>query len=237
MAADPSEPAPATPRPLRERVRRGIVEALRHELDRRVAGRLVGAGVLGGSGALGALWIVSDHPLGHHPDWHAAAFAAVWTALLVVVTAFVLLDLRTSSLPLSKAAGVALVGLGVAGLCGAACPDGHFLNWWLGTEVGDELRSLGGLPLSALCFGVVTSLAIAAISAALAPGRELRGGGRPALAAALLVLLLAPGVALQSVGTSWQVFLAWLGGTAAGAYLGLAGVLAARFQRPGAPPD
>jgi len=38
----------------------------------------------------------------------------------------------------------------------------------------------------------------------------------------MLLLLLSPGVALQSFDTSWAVFWSWLLGTAAGAYAGVA---------------
>jgi hypothetical protein len=39
----------------------------------------------------------------------------------------------------------------------------------------------------------------------------------------MLLALLAPGLALQSIGTSWAVFFGWLAGTGAGAYAGVAG--------------
>jgi hypothetical protein len=46
----------------------------------------------------------------------------------------------------------------------------------------------------------------------------------------MLLLLLTPGVALQSFGTSALVFVAWLLGTGAGAYAGVALGVAARKQ-------
>ena len=50
----------------------------------------------------------------------------------------------------------------------------------------------------------------------------------PLLPAAVLLVLLLPGVALQSVDTSFGVFVGWLGGTAFGAYLGVAGGILVR---------
>ncbi|MCZ7618928.1 MAG: hypothetical protein M5U32_11700 [Myxococcota bacterium] len=44
----------------------------------------------------------------------------------------------------------------------------------------------------------------------------------------MITLLLLPGIALQSVGTSLDVFVFWLAGVALGAYLGVAGMLAGR---------
>jgi hypothetical protein len=37
----------------------------------------------------------------------------------------------------------------------------------------------------------------------------------------MLLLLLAPGVALQSIGTSWGIFAAWMLGTGAGSWAGV----------------
>jgi peptidoglycan/LPS O-acetylase OafA/YrhL len=45
---------------------------------------------------------------------------------------------------------------------------------------------------------------------------------RPLLPAAILLVLLSPGVALQSVHTAWDVSAGWLVGTAAGAFAGVA---------------
>ena len=69
--------------------------------------------------------------------------------------------------------------------------------------------------------GLVASLFVAAVAALLVLGDSRRAPIQPLLPAAMLLLLLAPGVALQSVGTSWGVFAAWLLGTAAGSYLGI----------------
>lgn len=213
-----------TPAGLREEVRAGIVTALQRDFERRggrTARLLVLAGVIGVAGSLGAILLVADHPFGHHAPWHVAAFTAVWAGLLIVSLALALLQVRTPELPLARSASVGLIGLGIAGLCGAACPDPHFLAWWSGTRAGEELMAIGGLPVSALCFGLVTSLSFGATSAFLAIGTDLAARIRPTLPAAMLLLLLAPGVALQSVGTSWMVFAGWLLGASFGAWSGV----------------
>jgi hypothetical protein len=173
-------------------------------------------------GAIGAVLLISGHPFGHHAPWHVAVFASVWAGLLVVSLSIAFLQVRTPSLPLAHAACVGILGLGLAGICGAACPDPHFLHWWSATGVGAELASMGGLALSALCFGGVTSLFIAAVAAFVALGSGVRPLVRPLVPAAVLLLLLSPGVALQSVDTSWGVFLGWILGTGGGSYAGVA---------------
>lgn len=213
-----------TPTDLRDGVRSGIVASIRRDVDQRggrTARLLASAGLIGIAGAVGAVLLVSGHPFGHHAPWHVAVFASVWAGLLVVSLSIAFLQVRTPSLPLARAAGVGILGLGLAGLCGAACPDQHFLHWWSATEAGTTLESAGGLALSALCFGAVTTLFFGVVSAFVALVGA-RVSVRPPLPAAMLLLLLAPGVALQSVGTSWGVFGAWLLGTSAGAYAGVA---------------
>lgn len=59
-------------------------------------------------------------------------------------------------------------------------------------------------------------------------GGRVRPPVRPLLPAATLLLLVAPGVVLQSVGMLWRVLLGWLLGTAVGAYLGVAGSIRIR---------
>jgi hypothetical protein len=221
----------STPPELRESVRSGIGAALRSDFDLRgaqTARLLVLAGVVGVAGALGATLLVAGHPFGHHAQWHVAVFSAVWAGLLFVTLAIVLLQVRTPSLPLARSASVGLISLGLAGACGAACPDPHFLAWWSHTRLGAQLAAVGGPALSALCFGLVTSLVIGAVAVVLALGRSRGSPIGPALPAAVLLLLLSPGVALQSVGTSWMVFFGWLVGTAGGAYVGVASALRLR---------
>lgn len=214
-----------TPPDVRDGVRSGIYAAIKRDVERRgghTARLLAAAGVVGVVGAVGLTLLVSGHPFDHHPAWHVAVFSAVWAGLLVVSLAVAFLRVRTPSLPLARSASVGLLGLGVAGICGVVCPDPHFLAWWSSTSVGTGLVESGGLAVSALCFGVVSSLFVGASAAFLALGDASRAPIRPFLPAAMLLLLLAPGVALQSVDTSWRVFLFWLLGTAAGCYFGVA---------------
>jgi hypothetical protein len=131
-----------TPAELREGVRAGILGALRGDVE-PAAGALRACSSGGrdrSRGALGATLLVAVHPFDHHPTWHVATFSALWAGLLVVALAIALLQVRTPSLPLARSAAVGLVGLGIAGLCGAACPDGHFLDWWSSTPLGPDRR-------------------------------------------------------------------------------------------------
>jgi hypothetical protein len=121
------------------------------------------------------------------------------------------------------AASVGILGLGLAGICGAACPDQHFLHWWSRTGFGASVEGAGGQAVSALCFGLVTTLFVGAVAAFVLLGPRQAPPVRPLLPAAMLLVLLAPGVALQSVGVASGVLSAWLAGSAAGAWLGVAG--------------
>lgn len=213
-----------TPAALREQVRSGILASLERDLEQRggrTARRLLIAGLVGVPGAIGATLLLSGHPYGHHPPWHAVVFGALWTGVLVVCLAVALLDIRTPSLPLARSARIAMIGLGLAGICGAACPDAHFLHWWVSTSPGGWLAGWGGRALSALCFGVVTALGVGVgatmIGLSISRARMLH----PLVPAAMLLAVLAPGIALQSVGERWAVLSSWLLGSAAGAYLGV----------------
>ena len=213
-----------TPPDLREGVRSGILASLERDLDQRggrTARRLLIAGVVGVVGAVGVTLLLSGHPFGHHPSWHAVVFGAVWTGLLVVCLSLALLEVRTPSLPLARSAQVAMLGLGLAGICGAACPDQHFLRWWSGTAVGGGLVDGGGLALGALCFGLASALAFGAGAAFVGLGGKHEPPARPLLPATMLLALLAPGIALQSIDTSWAEFVSWLVGTGGGAYAGV----------------
>jgi hypothetical protein len=226
-----------TPPELREGVRSGILATLRRDVEMRggrTARLLATAGVIGVAGAVGVTLLLSGHPYGHHPSWHAVVFGAVWTGLLVVCLALALLGVRTPSLPLARSALVAMLGLGLAGICGAVCPDQHFLHWWSGTALGAGLTEAGGPAVGALCFGLVTTLAFGAGATLVGSGTR-REPMRPLLPAAMLLVLLAPGVALQSVDTSWGVFWSWLLGTAGGAYAGVE--IGIRLRPAGGGPD
>lgn len=220
-----------TPLDVREGVRTGIMSALERDTELRggrTARLLVAAGALGVIGAIGMVRMLSGHPYGHHPSSHVILFTAVWSGLLVVAMALALLQVRTPSMPLARAACVGILGLGIAGACSALCPDQHFLDWWVSTSAGSRLRSMGGLPLSALCFGGITTLVFGTVATIAGLGGRHRGPIGPLLPAAMLLLLLTPGVALQSFGAPALVFVAWLLGTGAGAYAGVALGLAAR---------
>ena len=224
----PNEPTPPTE--IREGVREGILTALNRDVElrgARTARLLFAAGAIGAAGAAGLTLLLSGHPFGHHPAWEMAALPAVWAGLLIICLALAFLQIRTPSLPLAHSASVAILGLGAAGICGAACPDPHFLQWWSGTALGRQLTVSGGHALGALCFGLVTSIFFGAVSAFAVLGRR-RASVRPLLPATLLLLLLAPGVALQSVDTTWGVAAGWLMGTAAGTYAGVSGGIGLR---------
>jgi len=214
-----------TPPDVREGVRSGILASIKHDVELRggrTARLLLAAGVIGVAGAVGMTLLISGHPFGHHPPWHVAVFSAIWAGLLVVSFAIAFLQIRTPTLPLARAASVGILGLGLAGLCGAVCPDQHFLQWWSSTGIGAPLTQTGGLSVSALCFGLVATLFVGMVAAFLVLGDAPRPV-KPLLPAAVLLTLLVPGVALQSVDTSFGVFAGWLAGTAAGAYLGVLG--------------
>ena len=174
--------------------------------------------------------LVSGHPFGHHPPWHLVLFAAIWSGLLVVALATMMLRVRTPALPLAQAVGVGVVALGLAGLCGAICPDPHFLDWWSTTRLGESAAAVGGVGFSVLRFGFVTTLAVGIGATLLVQGA---GGGtlRPCLPAIMIVLLLAPGVALQSLGTSWLIVAGWFFGIMLGAYFGVSIPSAFRVHR------
>lgn len=218
------------PTDVREGVRSGILASIRHDVEMRgghTARLLVAAGTIGALGAIGLTRMLADHPFGHHPSWHLVVFTAVWASLLVVSLALVFLQIRSPSLPISYAASVGILGLGIAGICGSFCPDPHFLTWWSGTRMGRSLSQVGGLAFCALCFGFVATSFVGIVSALIVPRVRGRRFGI-LLPAAVLTMLLMPGVALQAVDTSGQVLIAWLLGTAIGAFVGVASGLGFR---------
>ncbi|MFQ5416271.1 MAG: hypothetical protein ACE5FL_04385 [Myxococcota bacterium] len=234
VATENERPPPG----IREEVRSGILTSIKHDVELRggrTARLLLAAGVLGVTGALGVTLLISGHPFGHHPPWHVAVFSAVWAGLLVVSFAIAFLQVRTPSVPLARAVSVGILGLGLAGVCGAVCPDQHFLHWWSKTGIGAPLTHSGGPALSALCFGLVTTLFFGAIAAFLVLKDSRHPPVKPILAAGILLILLAPGLALQSVGAPLGVFAGWLAGTAAGAFTGVAAGIRARVLLSSAP--
>jgi hypothetical protein len=217
-----------TPAELREGVRSSIRAALAEDVEQRggrTARRLAAAGAIGVTGTLGTILLLSGHPFDHHSPWHLLVFTAVWAGLLVVSVSLALLGVRTPSLPLARASSIAILGLGIAGVCGALCPDPHFLGWWAGSGPGRWLSDLGGLALGAACFGLLSAVLVGATASMVTFRRARATPIRPLLPAAMLLMLLLPAIALQSVGTSYDVFAGWLLGSAAGSYLGVAGGL------------
>ncbi len=230
IESEMSTDSESTPPGVREGVRAGILDTIKHDVELRggrTARLLAAAGLVGVAGALGVTLLVSTHPFGHHPPWHVAFFSAVWAGLLVVSFAIAFLQVRTPSLPLARYAAVGILGLGMAGICGVICPHPHFFDWWSATDIGMPLTRTFGLTCSALCFGLVATLFFGFASAILVLG-DLRRPVSPLLPAAVLFTLLAPGVVLQSVDASFGVSVGWLAGTGAGAYLGVAGGIRAR---------
>ena len=78
----------------------GILAAIAQDVELRggrTARRLVSAGVVGVTGAIGAVLIVSTHPFDHHPHWHEMIFGAVWSGILVVSVALGLMGERTKT--------------------------------------------------------------------------------------------------------------------------------------------
>ena len=223
------------PGEVREGVRQALLTSLTEDFEMiggRTARRLIVAGVAGVAGAVGATLLVSGHSFDHHAPWQVGIFSAVWAGLLVVALALGLLRIRTPSLALGQAAMVGVTGLAVAALCSFLCSKQHFLDWWGETAAGAWLVGTGGLPASALCFGLTTSLFFGAAAALIVFSKERERHPRAYLPAAMILLLLTPGMALQSVDTSLGIFVAWMLGTGIGAYCGVVGGLFARSMLP-----
>jgi hypothetical protein len=226
-------PDERAPNSLREGVRSGILSALARDFDlagARTARRLVTAGFVGVAGAVGLTLMLAGHPFDHHPPWHVAFFSALWAGLLVVALSLVLLGVRTPTLRIGEAASVGVLGLGLAGFCGALCPDPHFLRWWTATDAGAWLAGVAGLGSAAFCLGVATAFAVALPATIVVVRRAPFPGRATAPPAGALLTLLLPGIALQSVGTSVTVFAAWALGSALGAWTGVASGLALRAR-------
>lgn len=231
VSPDSSAGASPTPTGLREGVRDALLASLERDLDQRGGAtlrHLLAAGIIGVIGALGATLLVAQHPFGHNAGWHEIVVSTVWAGLLILALTLAFLRIRMPGLGIGQAAQVGVLALGLAGVCGSLCSDQHFLTWWSASPIGSQLFDAVGLPVSAACFGLVATLAFAALStlAVARPARTERL--RSVLPAAMITLLLLPGIALQSVGTSLDVFVFWLAGVALGAYLGVAGMLAGR---------
>jgi hypothetical protein len=223
------------PDEIREGVREALLISLRQDFEMiggRTARRLMAAGIGGILGAVGMTLLVSAHHWGDHPPQHLSILSAVWAGLLVVVLAFGLLGVRTPRLALGQAAIVGVVGLALAALCSFLCANQHFLQWWGDTVLGERLLGIAGFRASTLCFGLLTSFFFGVVSALVVFPKDRSRQPKPLLPATMIVVLLAPGLILQSMGTSPGVFLTWTAGTAIGAYLGVASGLFTRSLLP-----
>jgi len=224
-----------TPDALREGVRSAVSAALVRDIEHRggrTGGQLVLSGVLGVAGGLAVTWLVAAHPLDHHPRWHLAFYSTLWTGLLIVALALAMLDVRTPRWPIATAARAAVLALGIAGVCGWCCSDQHFLGWWSMTTLGSWIaRTTGSAGLNAFCFGSVATIVFALVAALPTLPRRTGAGRRLPITAAFIALLMAPGIALQSTGTSLAVFAAWMGGTVVGALGGVAVAIALVTRR------
>ena len=213
------------PTDLARDVRAGILAALAQDVELRggrTARRLASAGLVGVAGAVGATLIVSAHPFGHHPYWHAVVFSTVWAGLLIVSLSLLLLRVRTPELPIARAAAVGLGGLGLAGICNLLCPDPHVMGWWLESTAGAAIAERTSPWSSALCFGFGSVFLFALVPGVLLLPPSLSSRAGLLLTAFFVTVLLLPGVALASFGLSLGVFLGWLAGVVAGACAGVA---------------
>jgi len=217
--------------PVRDAVRAGIVYSLEQDVERRggrTAGLLAVAGFAGVLAAAGATSLIAAHPFDHHPPWHATLTSIAWAGLLVVAFAIALLRVRTPAWPLAHAALVGLIGVGAAGVCGALCPDRHFLAWWSGTAAGRSIASLVGPEMGVACFGVVATFAIGAISAFLPPPPRTDETAHWIAAVSTLVALLLPAIVLQWFGEPAGILVGWIFGAIVGAGCGVAVGIGAR---------
>jgi hypothetical protein len=194
---------------VREGVRDALLRALSEDFDRiglRTALRLIAAGSMGVAGAVGTTLAVTVQGSRLHDAWHLAVCGTVWTGLLVVGLSLLLLRIRTPTMAVGRAAAAGVLGLALAAACSALCPEPRFLDWWVTTALGGWARVAGGLAVSALLLGLVTTLLFGSATAFLVLRERRPTAWSPFLPAAILVVLLAPGVALHSVGTSFGVF-------------------------------
>ena len=220
---------------LREGVRRGILDALAHEIDRNsagVVGRLAAAGAFGIAGAVGSVMLFSGDLLRNGHGWYLAVCAAGWSGLLVACFAVALLRIRIQRIPLTQACVLALLGLGLAAILGLLCPDRHHLAWWSSTPLGGLVLERGGPGAAAFGLGACSALLIgggATVILALR-GVAFRGAMLPGI---LLFLMLWPVVVLQSAAAPGFVFVWWSAGLLFGSYAGVAlGLWPARRLHP-----
>ena len=217
-----------SPDALREGVRVGVLEALKEDYNWRgtwAAKRLATAGVAGVVIAVAMTLLFSGNGLTHEHAYHVAICGAAWAGLLIECFAFVLLRLRTRALPLVQAAGLGLVGLGLAAAVALCCPEPLYLDWWLSTRLGAWLETAGGQPASAFGLGLASAafLGLAATLITIWRGGKLSDATIPSM---VLSVLLLPGILLQCLGSSpMAVFTSWSAGTVLGSLGGIMGAM------------
>ena len=229
--------APPTPGSLREGVRKGILGALREDLDRTSGATtrsLALAGVLGVATAIGAVILFSGGTLASVHGWHLAFCAAAWAGILVECFLVVLLRIEGRRLSLGHATTLALVGFLLAAALGVLCPHPHYIEWWSATRAGAASRHFAGDPGNAFCFGLCLAGAIA-FGASLIANFRSTAPRSVWLSAILLFLLMWPAMILQLSKVAITVFAAGTLGLLVGIGFGLgAGVAIDRLgNRPG----
>lgn len=219
-----------SPAALREGVRRGIADALEREIDRRSTSTAVRLGLAGGGGiavTLCALLCFAGRSSGMHSPWHLAVCGTLWAGLLVASLGAIALRVQPKTVPLRQTAEVGVIGLLLAALMGAACPEPGYLAWWLGTGLGAASAAVAGESGGALLLGLGAALAVG-FGASLLVSLRLPGMRGSLLPALHLFVLLWPGLLLQSHGYPASVLLAWSVGTILGAAAGIrAGIASA----------
>lgn len=225
------EHIPAEVSARREAVRLGVRDALAREVDftsRKTALRVSAAGGLGFATAVTAIGLFA--PGGSTTDpVHFAVCAVAWSSLVVVLFALGMLRIGTPRLPLAESALLALIGLALAAVLGAVCPNPQMLMWWMETAFGRWATNALGLEASSLCMGLCLALVAGAGAAVLV---SVRAAGRPSifLPALLLFFAIWPSVIVQSMGESGMTLASWSVGLAIGACFGVAaGTLARRI--------
>jgi len=208
---------------VREGVRLGIRDALARDVDRtsaRTVRRLAIAGVLGLASAASAVALFARGSSELADPMHLALCAAAWSSVLVIAYAFVLLRVGSRRLPVAQASVVALLGLAVAAVMGAACPHPMMLDWWMKTPLGGLVQERLGLEGSTLCIGLCLAILSGGVASLLAAAAGWAGAG-VLLSAGLLFVVVWPAIAVQSLGSSLPTLLSWTVGLALGSALGV----------------
>lgn len=219
---------------VREGVRLGIRDALSRDIDRtslRTVRRLGVAALLGVASACAAVALFARGSVDQIDPMHLAICAAVWSGVLVVVYAFVLLRIGSDRFPVAQASALALSGLAIAAVMGIACPHPMMLEWWVGTPIGALAQNQLGLEASTLCLGLCLAVIAGGIASflAISIGWVVPGA---LLSASLLFVIIWPAFAVQSLGSTEPTLISWTVGLALGSTIGVAIPLAVRRVLP-----